>query len=178
MRRVAGGKFVCERLTRLDDEKLVGVPLAVGVEVHLDGEFDGLFGVVRKGEGFLVVAGDEIGVAGLFGFHGGVFPRAADAVGFAELPQVINGTEPEFGIGVAEDVAVVGRGGFHAAHHQHAAPDAEVGDGLVVCGDRLHALEVRQVSHACGRVGSARDLVEGAVVVGEVSLLDALAHAA
>ena len=147
---VALGELVHEGFTGLDGEVLVVMPLAVGVEVHFEGELDGVLGVVREGEGLLVVAGEEIGVAGDVGLDGGVAPWAADAARLAEFPEVVDGSEPELGIGVAEDVAVVGGIGFHAAEDEHAAPDAVIGDGFVVRGDGFHALEVGHVALAGG----------------------------
>lgn len=134
------GECIVDGFAAFGGEGLVIDPGAVAVDVDLSGDMQVVFLriVAAEFEGFFVVTGDEVGIGGFAGFDFGLVPRAALAAGFAEFPDVVDGTGPERGLAVggAEDVRVVLRGVLgDAAHDEQAAVGTEVVYEAVVGAD-------------------------------------------
>ena len=106
-----------DRVLSVEFEGLVGV-VTLMIEVYFEAEGYGAVG--GDDDGFFVVSGHKIRVRRRFRGDKRVLPRAADAYGFTEFPEIIDTAKPEGFVAVvaAVDVWVVSFMGAHTAHHQ------------------------------------------------------------
>ena len=146
-----------------DGEGFIVNPVTIAGDIDLGGDFAWSGGC--DFEGLFVVAGHEIGIGGDSGFDLGVLPGAAFSDGFAELPEVVDGSGPEGGLAVGgvDEVGIVFWDVFgNSGEDEEATVAAEVLDAEVVGGDGTDSGKSEGV--VCG------EFVEGAVGVEEVAL--------
>ena len=90
-----------ERLASGHIEAAIVHPLTRTGEIDFNAETHGRGRRVLERERFTIIAREQIRIGSDAGLDGGIFPRAAEADGFAEAPKIVHDPEPNRGLTVS-----------------------------------------------------------------------------